>query len=237
MWSGRRQRPAGLALFSFSSFFQNPNSAPGGPKSWAQLNGKPAGHEGGECACGVALGRGRDAYLSWTVPVQSRQSLAWSFVDSSPSEVLPLRGGADSADHVNSLVSLNIIAEDNPPGVRRRPQCWPCTPRLAELMEQVLAQQAPASSLMGRGVVCGCAGLRPRWLAAWVCKSAGLGAELLAFGRCHQSRQRLRGVCCHGVPPDTGRHTQILWRFSPGTVEGAWEEEVSRASGQCRVAR
>ncbi|XP_013362062.1 PREDICTED: protein PRRC2B isoform X6 [Chinchilla lanigera] len=26
---------------------ENTNSAPGGPKSWAQLNGKPAGHEGG----------------------------------------------------------------------------------------------------------------------------------------------------------------------------------------------
>ena len=25
--------------------------------------------------------------------------------------------------------------------------------------------------------------------------------------------------------------------FSPGTAEGAWEEEVSRALGQCRVAR
>lgn len=33
---------------SHSSFFQNTNSAPGGPKSWAQLNGKPAGHEGGK---------------------------------------------------------------------------------------------------------------------------------------------------------------------------------------------
>ena len=47
-WSGHGQQPAGLALFSFSSFFQNTNSAPGGPKSWAQLNGKPAGHEGGK---------------------------------------------------------------------------------------------------------------------------------------------------------------------------------------------
>lgn len=26
---------------------ENTNSVPGGPKSWAQLNGKPAGHEGG----------------------------------------------------------------------------------------------------------------------------------------------------------------------------------------------
>ena len=47
-WSGHGQQPVGLALFSFSSFFQNTNSAPGGPKSWAQLNGKPAGHEGGK---------------------------------------------------------------------------------------------------------------------------------------------------------------------------------------------
>lgn len=40
--------------------FQSTNSVPGGPKSWAQLNGKPAGQEGGEyekqewscvCAC------------------------------------------------------------------------------------------------------------------------------------------------------------------------------------------
>ena len=75
-WLGCGQQTAGLALFSFSSFFQNTNSAPGGPKSWAQLNGKPAGHEGGKCVCGVALGHGRDEYLFWTVPVQSRQSLA-----------------------------------------------------------------------------------------------------------------------------------------------------------------
>lgn len=36
---------------------------------------------------------------------------------------------------------------------------------------------------------------------------------------------------CHGVPPDTGDTFRRL--FSPGTVEGAWEEEVSRALGQC----
>ncbi|XP_067328067.1 protein PRRC2B isoform X2 [Anolis sagrei] len=29
---------------------ENPNLAPGGPKSWAQLNGRPAGHEGGSRA-------------------------------------------------------------------------------------------------------------------------------------------------------------------------------------------
>lgn len=56
-------RPTGLALFSFPSFFQNTNSVPGGPKSWAQLNGKPAGHEGGKCGQ-VALGwvGGRSAF-------------------------------------------------------------------------------------------------------------------------------------------------------------------------------
>ena len=32
------------------------------------------------------------------------------------------RGGADSADHVRSLVSLNIITKDSPPCVGRRPQ-------------------------------------------------------------------------------------------------------------------
>lgn len=61
-------------------------------------------------------------------------------------------------DHVSSLVSLNIITEDSPPGVRRRPQRWPCTPWLAELLkEQVLTQRAPASSLPHQGG----AGLRP----------------------------------------------------------------------------
>lgn len=40
-------KPAALDSFSFPSSFQNTNSVPGGPKSWAQLNGKPAGHEGG----------------------------------------------------------------------------------------------------------------------------------------------------------------------------------------------
>ena len=48
-WLGCGQQPTGLALFSFPSFFQNTNSAPGGPKSWAHLNRKPAGHEGGNC--------------------------------------------------------------------------------------------------------------------------------------------------------------------------------------------
>lgn len=75
-WSGHRQQPAELALFSFPSFFQNINSAPGGPKSWAQLNGKSAGHEGGKCVCGITMGHGWDGYLFWTVQVQSRQSSA-----------------------------------------------------------------------------------------------------------------------------------------------------------------
>lgn len=42
------------------------------------------------------------------------------------------------------------------------------------LMEQVLAQRTPASSLVGQGA----GGCR---LVAWVCKSAALGPELLAF--------------------------------------------------------
>ena len=75
-WSGCRQQPAELALFSFLSFFQNINLAPGGPKSWAQLNGKSAGHEGGKCVCGITMGHGWDGYLFWTVQVQSRQSSA-----------------------------------------------------------------------------------------------------------------------------------------------------------------
>lgn len=118
--------------------------------------------------CRAGLWEGRVPFLDCPSSVQAVFSLKLCGL-SSPSEVLPLCGGTDSADHVNSLVSLNIITEDNPPGMRRRPQCWPCTPRLAELMEQVLAQQAPASSLVGRGVVCGCTGLRPGFVnqQAW----------------------------------------------------------------------
>lgn len=73
---GHGQQPTGLALFSFPSFFQNINSAPGGPKSWAELNGKSAGHEGGKCVCGITMGCGWNGYLFWTVQVQSRQSSA-----------------------------------------------------------------------------------------------------------------------------------------------------------------
>ena len=49
-----------LGFFCVLCCFQSTNSVPGGPKSWAQLNGKPAGQEGGEynkqkwswvCAC------------------------------------------------------------------------------------------------------------------------------------------------------------------------------------------
>lgn len=43
---------------------------PGGPKSWAQLNGKPVVHEGGKCACGVGVG-GRGGCLFWAVLVGS----------------------------------------------------------------------------------------------------------------------------------------------------------------------
>lgn len=39
---------AGPLLTNSLVLFQNTNSVPGGPKSWAQLNGKPVGHEGGE---------------------------------------------------------------------------------------------------------------------------------------------------------------------------------------------
>ncbi|VFV35240.1 Hypothetical predicted protein [Lynx pardinus] len=42
------QRPvSSLQKPTQSSSQENTNSVPGGPKSWAQLNGKPAGHEGG----------------------------------------------------------------------------------------------------------------------------------------------------------------------------------------------
>ena len=140
----------------------------------------------------------------WTVLAERGTAFAW-------------RGGADSADHVSSLVSLKIITEDSPPGVRRRPQRWPCTPWLAELLkERVLTQRAPPPPWWGEVSCAGC------WLAARVCKSAALGAELLAFGWWHQSRQRLHGVCCHGVLPDTGRHTQtaVQSRDGGGRVGG-----------------
>lgn len=57
----------------------------------------------------------------WTLLAECGTTFAW-------------RGGADSADHVSSLVSLNIITKDSPLGVGRRPQCWPCTPWLNELL-------------------------------------------------------------------------------------------------------
>lgn len=78
-------------LFSLSSFFQNTNSAPGGPKSWAQLNGKPAGHEGGKCVCGVAVGgwEGGVPFLGCSSSVQAVFGLQLCGL-SSQSELLPL---------------------------------------------------------------------------------------------------------------------------------------------------
>lgn len=68
---GMDSRPMGLALLILFFFFQNTNTVPGGPKSWAQLNGKPAGHEGGKWE---AVGR-TGARLLGTIPVGS--GLSW----------------------------------------------------------------------------------------------------------------------------------------------------------------
>lgn len=99
----------GPAPFSCPSFFQNTNSVPGGPKSWAQLNGKPAGHEGGKCGR-VVLGWvwGRDEYLFWTGLGSPWPKALWNL---SPERAVlwslslcPRGGSADSAKLVGSSV-------------------------------------------------------------------------------------------------------------------------------------
>ena len=56
--------------------------------------------------------------------------------------------------------------------------------------------------------------MRVRWLAAWVCKSAGLGAELLLDGGTRAGRGYV-GFVAVVVPPDTARHTQMTVTGQP----------------------
>lgn len=100
----------------------------------------------------VMGGMGTFSGLSRFSPGSLQPEALWTLLAERGTTFAPW-GGTDSADHVRSLVSLNIITKDSSPGMGRRPQCWPCTPWLNELlMEQVLAQQTPASSLVGQGV-------------------------------------------------------------------------------------
>lgn len=51
----------------FAFLPQSTNSVQGGPKSWAQLNGKPARPEGGECE-GFGLGGQGGAWQEGATP-------------------------------------------------------------------------------------------------------------------------------------------------------------------------
>ena len=65
--------------------------------------------------------------------------------------------------------------------------------------------------------------MRVRWLAAWVCKSAGLGAELLLDGGTRAGRGYV-GFVAVVVPPDTGKHTQM----TDGSAQGRWRARGRR---------